>query len=300
MRGRIAVVLTLCLLASSWSLGVFASGAETSSAIEKDKRRVARLVAHLKRLNRPRDWRLVRKLFSPDPNVQLNALSNCALPEKKWPWYLSSGHLQKYAFSVNFVPINMDADARLENLMIIQSDHGKDHYVTFCLMDDDRNGRAPLASYSDSSRGRELTYQIADLTADGSFELVLNVREGANGSYADAVRVIKPTAKHRFDMVWFTRLQDELKWPRAYVDDKGSRVVQRSENLRARVRLRFNGPGSPATLIVKGVRKHEERFYDTYAGEEKISLSVNRFPFEEFWRWDKEKRRFVRVVGSTS
>ena len=296
MRGLMGMALMVWLLASAWSMGASAATPETPEAIEK--RRVSRIVAHLKRLERPQDWRLVRKLFSSDSNVQLNALSNCPLPENEWPWYLSSDHLKNYAFSVDFIPINMDADKRLETLMVIQSDHDKDHYITFCLMDDEKSARKPLASYSDLSRGRQITYQIADLTADGSYELIVNVREGSDGRYSDAVRVIKPTRKNRFELMWFARLQDELKWPKTYLDDAGKQAVQRREDLRAKVRFRFNGPGNPVTLILKGVREYEERVFNIKGREEKSKLLVDRFPFEEFWRWDKAKLQFVRVFDS--
>ena len=176
--------------------------------------------------------------------MQLNALSNCPLPENEWPWYLSSDHLKNYAFTVDFIPLNMDADKRLETLMVIQSDHAKDHYISFCLMDDDKSARKPLASYSDLSRGREITYQIADLTGDGSHELIVNVREGSNDRYSDAVRVIKPAQKRRFELVWFAHLQEELRWPKAYLNEARTRAVQRSEDLSAKVRFRFNGPGN--------------------------------------------------------
>ncbi len=281
---------TAWLLVSLWGLGGLAAAAEP---VRQD--RVSRLVAHLKRLGRRADWRLARKLFSPDQNIQLNALSNCPLPENEWPWYLSSGHLRDYAFSVDFIPLNMDADKRLETLMVIQSDPRKTHYITFCLMDDDKNGRAPLASYSDLSHGREVTYQIADLTADGTSELIMNVREGANGRQSDVVRVIKAIRKRRFEMVWFARLQENLRWPKEYLDEAESRSVQRSESLRARVRFRFNGPGNPATLILKGVRRYEARVSAARGGNGKDSVSVERFPVKEFWMWDKKTRRFVRV-----
>ena len=296
MRGLMGMALILWFLASAWSGVGFAAPGETPEVIEH--RRVSRLVAHLKRLEKPEDWRLVRKFFSSDSNVQLNALSNCPLPENEWPWYLSSNHLKNYAFSMDFIPLNMDADKRLETLMVIQSDYEKDHYITFCLLDDDKSARRPLSSYSDLSRGREITYQIADLTADGASELIVNVREGSNGHYSDAVRVIKPTPKRRFELVWFARLREELKWPKAYLDDAETRAVQRSEDLRAKVRFRFNGPGNPATLILKGVRKYEERVFNLKGGEEKNALQVDRFPFEEFWRWDKIKLQFVRVFDS--
>ena len=297
MRGLMGMALILCLLATAWGSDTSAAAPETPVAIEQ--RRVSRLVTHLKRLEKPEDWLLVRKFFSSDANVQLNALSNCPLPENEWPWYLSSDHLKNYAFSVDFIPLNMDADKRLETLMVIQSDHAKDHYITFCLMDDDQTARKPLASYSDLSRGREISYQIADLTGDGSHELIVNVREGSNGRNSDAVRVIRPTRKRRFELVWFARLQEELRWPKAYLDDAGTRAVQRSEDLSAKVRFRFNGPGNPATLILKGVRKYEERVFDLKGGKEKNELQVDRFPFEEFWRWDKKKLQFVRVFDSS-
>jgi len=296
MRGLMGMALMVWLLASAWSMDVSAAAPETPAAIEQ--RRVSRLVSHLKRLEKPQDWLLVRKFFSSDANVQLNALSNCPLPENEWPWYLSSDHLKNYAFTVDFIPLNMDADKRLETLMVIQSDHAKDHYITFCLMDDDKNARKPLASYSDLSRGREITYQIADLTGDGSHELIVNVREESNDRYSDAVRVIKPAQKRRFELVWFARLQEELRWPKAYLNDAGTRAVQRSEDLSAKVRFRFNGPGNPATLILKGVRKYEERLFNLESGQEKKEVLVDRFPFEEFWRWDKKKLQFVRVFDS--
>ena len=296
MRGLTGMALILCLLASAWSMGASAAAPETPEAIEQ--RRVSRLVSHLKRLEKPQDWLLVRKFFSSDANVQLNALSNCPLPENEWPWYLSSDHLKNYAFTVDFIPLNMDADKRLETLMVIQSDHAKDHYISFCLMDDDMNARKPLASYSDLSRGREITYQIADLTGDGSHELIVNVREGANDRYSDAVRVIKPTQKRRFELVWFAHLQEELRWPKAYLNDARTRAVQRSEDLSAKVRFRFNGPGNPATLILKGVRKYEERVFNLKGGKDNNEILIERFPIEEFWRWDKKKLQFVRVFDS--
>lgn len=296
MRGLMGMALIVWLLASAWGMEAFAAAPETREAIEQ--RRISRLVSHLRRLEKPKDWLLVRKLFSSDSNVQLNALSNCPLPENEWPWYLSSDHLKNYAFSVDFIPLNMDADKRLETLMVIQSDHAKDHYITFCLMDDDKSARKPLASYSDMSRGREITYQVADLTADGSYELIVNTREGSDGRYSDAVRVIKPTSKNRFDLMWFARLQDELKWPKTYVDDARSRAVQRREDLRAKVRFRFNGPGNPVTLILKGERKYEEQISSLKGGKDKNEILIERFPIEEFWRWDKAKLRFVRVFDS--
>lgn len=296
MRGLIGMALILWLLASAWSMGASAAAPETPEAIEQ--RRVSRLVSHLKRLEKPRDWLLVRKFFSSDANVQLNALSNCPLPENEWPWYLSSDHLKNYAFTVDFIPLNMDADKRLETLMVIQSDHAKDHYISFCLMDDDKSARKPLASYSDLSRGREITYQIADLTGDGSHELIVNVREGSNDRYSDAVRVIKPAQKRRFELVWFAHLQEELRWPKAYLNEARTRAVQRSEDLSAKVRFRFNGPGNPATLILKGVRKYEERVFNLKGEKDKNEILIERFPIEEFWRWDKKKLQFVRVFDS--
>ena len=296
MRCLMGMALISWLLASAWSVAGSAAAAEIPQAIEK--RRVSRLVSHLKRLEKPEDWLLVRKFFSSDANVQLNALSNCPLPENEWPWYLSSDHLKDYAFSVDFIPLNMDEDKRLETLMVIQSDHAKDHYITFCLMDDDQSARKPLASYSDLSRGREITYQVADLTGDGSHELIVNVREDSNGRSSDAVRVIKPTRNRRFELVWFAHLQEELRWPRAYLDDARTRAVQRSENLSAKVRFRFNGSGNPATLILKGVREYEERVFNPKGKEEKYERLVGRFPFEEFWRWDQKKLQFVRGFDS--
>lgn len=296
MKGLMGMALILCLLASVWRLEASAAAPETPEAIEQ--RRISRLVSHLKRLERPEDWLLVRKFFSSDSNVQLNALSNCPLPENEWPWYLSSDHLKNYAFSVDFIPINMDADKRLETLMVIQSDHAKDHYITFCLMDDDKSARKPLVSYSDLSRGREITYQIADLTGDGSYELIINVREGSNGRFSDAVRVIKPTRKRRFELVWFARLREKLQWPRAQLGDLGTQSVQRSADLSAKIRFRFNGPGNPATLILKGEREYKEQIFNLNRGEEKSAFLVDRFPFEEFWRWDKKKLQFVRVFDS--
>ncbi len=296
MRGLIGTALILCFLFSAWSMEASAATPETPRVIEE--RRISRLVSHLKRLEKPEDWLLVRKFFSSDANVQLNALSNCPLPENEWPWYLSSSHLKNYAFTVDFIPLNMDADKRLETLVVIQSDHAKNHYITFCLMDDDMNARKPLASYSDLSQGREITYQIADLTGDGSHELIVNIRENSNGRYSDAVRVIKPTQKRRFELVWFAHLQEELRWPRANLNGAGTRVVQRSEDLSATVRFRFNGPGNPATLILKGVRKYEEQLFNLENGQEKKEVLVDRFPFEEFWRWDKKKLQFVRVFDS--
>ncbi len=294
MRGRMGMALASCLLVSLWSVRALSA---TPEAVEK--RRIARVVSHLKRLERPRDWLLVRRLFSPDLSEQSDALSHCSIGEREWPWYLSSDHLRNYAFSVDFIPLDMDEDDRLETLMVIQSDYekGKANYVTFCLMDDDGRRRAPLASYSDMSHGREITYQIADLTADGAYELMVNVRGGLIGQRSDAVRIVKLTEKRRFALVWFARLEEEWKWPIAYVGHKEDRAVQRSENLRARARFRFNGPGNPVTLILKGVRRYEERFFDP-GGARKNSISVARFAFEKFWRWSKTKSQFVRVFDA--
>jgi len=263
------------------------------SAVEK--RRVERLVAHLKRLHRPEDWRVVRKLFSNDRSLQLNALSSCPLPENEWPWHLSSRHLEEYAFTVDFIPVNMDGDAEEETLIVIQSDPGEVHYITFCLVDDEKRGRNPLASYSDLSRGRPVTYQIANLTGDGGSELVIFTREGPPDRHSDAVRVIKPSKDRRFELVWFARLQEQFRWPSRSNGGGDGRTVDRFEQLRAKVRLHFDGPRRPATLILKGEREYEETVSYFNGVHHVNQKSVQKFPFEEHWRWDKKQFQFVRV-----
>ncbi|OGL63016.1 MAG: hypothetical protein A3J27_02860 [Candidatus Tectomicrobia bacterium RIFCSPLOWO2_12_FULL_69_37] len=281
----------------AWGAGPSAA-AQPELAGPYEKQRVERLVAHLKRLQRSEDWLFVRKLFASDRAVQLRALASCPAPESEWPWYLSSRHMEEYRFSVDFIPVSMDADPEEETLIVIQSDPGAVSYVTFCLLDDAKRGRAPIASYSEISRSRPITFQLVNLTGEGGNELLVFTREGEGSRPSDAVRVVKLAKSRRFEMVWFARLQEQYRWP-ARPDPRGAgKVVERLEQLRAKVRLQFDGPVSPATLILKGERELEEVVSSPPGGGPASQKSLQTFPFEERWRWDVRLSQFVRVPQS--
>ena len=285
-RMRAIIVIIGLLLPLLW--------ASPSRAETVEERRRTRLIAHLKRLNRPEDWLLVRKLFSTDRERQVSALQICPFAEDEWPWHLSSGHLESYTFTVDFIPVNMDADPEEETLIVLQSDPEDVHYLTFCLVDDAKRGRSPLASYTESSRGRPITYQITDITADGNSEIILYTRDGSPEAYSDSVRIIKANGKRGFELVWFGRLRDQLSWPAVKIAGGRGGAVARSELLRAKMRLHLNGPKSPADIVLRGVREFRETLTDSNGVRQVKERSVDKVPFVEHWRWDKARFQYVR------
>lgn len=297
-RGRVALLPAVLAALLAGSAGPSPAAQPGPPVGPYEKQRVERLVSHLKRLQRSEDWIFVRKLFSSDRSVQLRALASCPPPENEWPWYLSSRHMEEYRFSVDFVPVSMDADPEEETLIVIQSGPGEVNYVTFCLLDDVKRGRAPIASYSEISRNRPITFQLVNLTGEGGNELLVFTREDNGGRPSDAVRVIKLAKSRRFEMVWFARLQELYRWP-ARPDPRGAgRMVERLEQFRAKVRLQFDGPKSAATLILRGERELEE-VVSSPSGNGPVShKSLQTFPFEERWRWDDRLSQFVRVPQS--
>jgi hypothetical protein len=65
------------------------------------------------------------------------------------------------------------------------------------------------------------------------------------------------------------------------------------------VRLQFNGPGNPATLVLKGERELEEVVSSASSGNGSArQKSLTTTPFEERWRWDGRLSQFVRVSQS--
>jgi hypothetical protein len=254
------------------------------------ERRRTRLVAHIKRLERPSDWLILRKLYSSDRARQLEGFENCPYSEMEWPWYLSSGHLEKYTFTADFIPVNMDSDPEDETLIVIQSDSGEVNFATFCLVDDDKRGRTPLSSYSEISHQKPITFQLVDLTGDGDSEIIIHARDDRAGRFVDSVRIIKPNMKRQFDLVWFGRLRGLFVWPP--VKDKAkNRTITRNESLRAKMRLSFNGSGSPATIILKGEREYENEIRYKNRTTRQAARKVS---FEERWHWDKKLFRFLR------
>ena len=222
-----AFLLAVILATASWA----APGARVDAV---EKRRNVRLIRHLKRLNRPSDWRIARKLFSADRNVQRNALHYCPYSDGEWPWYLSSDHMENYTFTADFIPINMDGDPEDETLIVIQSDPGKINYASFCLVDDDKRGRTPLSSLNEISHARPITFQLADLTGDGANELVIYARDDRSGWMTDSVRIIKAKqgAQVQAGMV------RAASWPVPVAANEDGehigRKITRSEKLRAR------------------------------------------------------------------
>mgnify|MGYP001569347992 FL=1 len=297
-RGLFPLLPGILLALCAWGAGPARAAQPGGPAGPHEKQRVERLASHIKRLQRPEDWLFVRKLFSVDRSVQLKALANCPPPENEWPWHLSSRHIEEYRFSVDFVPISMDADPEEETLIVIRSDPSEVSYVTFCLLDDAKRDRAPIASYSEISRGRPITFQLVNLTGEGGSELLVFTREDNCGRSSDTARVIKLGKNRRFEMVWFARLQEQYRWAARPDARAAGRLVERQEQLRAKVRLHFDGADRPATLILKGERELEE-IVSSPSGNGPVNHKLlQTHPFEERWRWDNRLSQFVRVSPS--
>lgn len=288
--------LSVVLVGAVWffSGAAFSSwAAPTSSSNKIEERRKTRLIRHLKRLNRPSDWRIIRKLYSPDTEVQKSAFHYCPHKNIKSPWYLSSGHLKAFRFTVDVIPVNMDSDPEDETLIAIQSDPGKVQYVTFCLLDDERRGGTPLSSFTEISHEKPLTFQLTDLTADGDSEIIVYVRDDRSGRLADSVRIIKANQGRQFKLVWFGRLRGQFQL-NADADDRLSQRVIRNERLQARMRISFNGDRSPATIIVRGKREYTRNI--AARGFRQNSRGwMRKRTFEEYWRWDKKRFRFMKT-----
>ena len=292
-RYGFALFRTLFLIALlavvSWAAVSWAALGDRSQT--PAQRRLNRLVSHIKRLSRPSDWRIVRKLYSSDHALQLAGLENCPYSEVEWPWYLSSEHLEKYTFTADFIPVNMDSDPEDETLIVIQSDPGEINYATFCLVDDEKRSRAPLSSYSEISHKRPITFQLVDLTGSGNIEVIIHARDDRAGQLVDSVRIIKPNKNRQFDLVWFGRLRGRFAWP-PEKDKARGRTITRNEVIKARMRVSFNGSGNPATIILKGDRELKNKIeYKNGTSRQ----SVRKVSFEEQWRWDKKLFRFLRV-----
>lgn len=255
------------------------------------ERRQARLISHLKRLSRPSDWRIARKFFSSNHARQIEGFENCPYSEIEWPWYLSSGHLERYAIRADFIPVNMDSDPEDETLIIIYSDPDEVFYATFCLVDDEKRGRTPLSSFNEISHKKKITFQLMDLTGDGEEELIIYARDDRAGRLVDSVRIIKPNKNRQFSLVWFGRLSGEFSWPPER-DDVRNQTVIRNEILKAKMKLKFNGNGSAATIILSGSREMMSRIKPRKGAARQ---SIRNVTFEEHWRWDKKLFRFLRV-----
>ncbi len=289
MSRRFACVFAGAMIFMSIVSAAWAAGERSQTP---EERRRSRLVKHLKRLNRPADWLIARKIFSSNRTRQIEGLENCPYSEIEWPWYLSSGHLERYAFTVDFIPVNMDKDPEEETLIVIQSDTDKINYATFCLVDDSKRGSTPLSSYSEISHGKPITFQLADLTGEGDNEIIVYTRDDRGGRLLDSVRIIKPNDKRHLDLVWFSHLRGEFQWPPARDEVFKGRTVVRTEVIKAKMRLGFNGKGNPATIILKGDREFKNKFtFDNGT----TRRSVQKIAFEEHWRWDKKRFRFFRV-----
>jgi hypothetical protein len=290
MISRLTVVFIGPVLALfGMALSSWAAPPAPSNKVEE--RRKSRLIRHLKRLNRPGDWRIIRKLYSPDKNVQKGAFYYCPPPNTESPWYLSTGHLEDFRFTVDVIPVNMDSDPEDETLLVVQSDPGRVQYVTFCLVDDDRHGRTPFSSFSEISHQRPVTFQLADLTADGSIEIIVYVRDERSGRITDSVRIFKAKQGRQFLVVWFGQLRGQLPL-RASKDDRLGRRANRNEKLQARMRISFNGDRSPATIIVRGERKLKK--INVSPGVRRNGRrGKQKRTFEKYWRWDKKRFRFM-------
>lgn len=264
----------------------------------REERRISRLTSHLRRLHRPEDWLLARKLFSSSRARQLKALEYCPTRDTEWPWYLSSGHLEKYTFSVDFIPLNMDADPEEETLIILQSDPEDVHYITFCLVDDAKRGRVPLSAYSDLSQGKAITYQLTDITGDGSNELIIFTRESLGKSdFILSVRILKPRKNRKFEMIWFARLREESVSPHVVRNGGKKQPIHRRETLRAKMRLRFKKPGSPVTIVLRGRRELKEIVPSPQNKKKPKERLLQRTHFTEKWIWDKKRFEFVRAYN---
>ncbi|MBT3351016.1 MAG: hypothetical protein HOC91_12095 [Nitrospinaceae bacterium] len=255
------------------------------------ERRQARLISHLKKLSRPSDWRIVRKFFSSNRARQIEGFENCPYSEIEWPWYLSSGHLERYAIRADFIPVNMDSDPEDETLIVVHSDPGEVFYTTFCLVDDEKRGRTPLSSFNEISHKKKITFQMVDLTGDGEEELIIFARDDRAGRLVDSVRIIKPNKNRQFSLVWFGRLSGEFSWP-PEKDKAKKQTVIRNEKLKAKMKLKFDGNGSPATIVLSGSREMKSRIKPRKGIARQ---SVRTVSFEEHWRWDKKLFRFLRV-----
>lgn len=279
-----AAIIFIFLTVASWA-------ARSDRFQTSAERRHARMVSHLKRLARPDDWRIVHKLFSSDRTRQLEGLEICRYSEIEWPWFLSSRHLERYAFTVDFIPVNMDSDPEDETLIVVQSDPDALNYATFCLVDDEKRGRTPLSSYSEASHNQPITFQLTDLTGDGESELIIYARDDRAGLMVDSVRIIKPNRGHQFDLIWFGRVRGEFVWP-PEEDKAKKRTIIRKESLKAEMRLSFNGTGNPVTILLSGERnlRNQIRFDD--GTQHQLRRNIQ---FETQWRWDKSLFRFIRV-----
>ncbi|MDA1001271.1 MAG: hypothetical protein O2807_12255 [bacterium] len=266
-----------------------------TSAQTLEERRISRLTAHLRRLHRPEDWLISRKLFSSSRERQLKALEYCTARNSEWPWYLSSGHLENYTFSVDFIPLNMDDDPEEETLIILQSDPEEVHYITFCLVDDAKRGRAPLSVYSDISQGKAVTYQLTDITGDGSNELIIFTREGLDKSVNTlSVRVLKPKKNRKFEMIWFARLREEFTWPIVVQNGGKKQTLQRRETLHGKMRFLFEKTGSPVTIVLEGKRELRESMLSSKDKKKQKEQLLQSTHFTEKWIWDKKRFEFVR------
>ncbi len=293
---RVTAVFAGFLLLAAFSASISrAAPGERAKAVEK--RRRTSLIRHLKRLNRPGDWRIVRKLFSSDINAQRDALRNCPYSDTEWPWYLSSEHMREYTFTADFIPVNMDGDPEDETLIVLQSEPGEINYTTFCLVDDEKRGSTPLSSLNEISHSRPITFQLADLTGDGGSELIVFARDDRSGWMTDSVRIIKPKQDSQFKLVWFGRLRGQFQWPSIEDGAHLGRKVTRSEKLQARMRLSFNGDKSPATIILRGERELTRNVSALNGGSRDVRRSIRKKNFEEHWRWDKKRFRFMRVYS---
>jgi hypothetical protein len=255
------------------------------------ERRQTRLISHLKRLSRPSDWRIVRKFFSSNRALQIEGFENCPSSEIEWPWYLSSGHLERYAIRADFIPVNMDSDPEDETLIVIYSDPDEVFYTTFCLVDDEKHGRTPLTSFNEISHKKKITFQLMDLTGDGEEELIIYARDDRAGRLVDSVRIIKPNKNRQFSLVWFGGLSREFSWP-PEKDDAKNQTVIRNEKLKAKMRLKFDGNGSPATIVLSGSREMMSRIKPRKGAARQL---IQKVSFEKRWRWDKKLFRFLGV-----
>lgn len=281
-----ALVLILATISASWSAPV-----SPEEAVER--RRRTRLIRHLKRLTRPSDWQIARKLYSKDKAAQKSALDNCPYSKVDWPWYLSSGQMDHYTFTVDLIPVNMDADPEDETLIVLQSDPGKVNYATFCLVDDEKRGRTPLSSFSEISHERPISFQLVDLTGDGASELIVYARDDRLGLLVDSARIVKAKSGSAFKVVWFGRLGGRAAWPEGGVPAERNGTDLR----RASLRLRFDPlqDKHPAILIVRGERERTQRNARSRRSGRDGNPVVQRKAFEEYWRWDPKAFRFLRV-----
>ena len=158
-------------------------------------------------------------------------------------------------------------------------------------MDDEKRGRTPLTSFNEISHKKKITFQLMDLTGDGEEELIIYARDERAGRLVDSVRIIKPNKNRQFSLVWFGRLGEEFSWP-PEKDDAKNQTVIRNEKLKAEMKLKFDGNGSPATIVLSGSREMISRIKPRNRAAHKLIQEVS---FEMRWRWDKKLFRFLRV-----